>query len=49
MFASVRTHPSSRSLVKRGTQQPRIRSTFTMFATRNEVYSEFANAVLDEF
>jgi len=27
----------------------RIRSTFTMFATRNEVYSEFANAVLDEF
>lgn len=26
-----------------------IRSTFTMFATRNEVYSEFANAVLDEF
>lgn len=49
MFASVRTHPSSRYLVKRGTQQPRIRSTFTMFATRNEVYSEFANAVLDEF
>ena len=27
----------------------RIRSTFTMFATRNEVYSEFANAVLDDF
>lgn len=28
---------------------PRLRSTFTMFAIRNEVYSEFANAVLDEF
>lgn len=28
---------------------PRLRSTFTMFVTRNEVYSEFANAVLDEF
>ena len=24
MFASVRTHPSCRYLVKRGTQQPRI-------------------------
>lgn len=27
----------------------RIRSTFTMFATRNEVYSEFVSEVLDNF
>ena len=26
-----------------------IRFTFTMCATRREVYNEFANAVLDEF
>lgn len=26
-----------------------IRSTFTMFGTRNEVYSEFVSEVLDEF
>ena len=26
-----------------------IRSTFTMFATRNEVYSEFVSEVLDNF
>lgn len=27
----------------------RLRSTFTMFGTRNEVYSEFVSEVLDEF
>lgn len=40
MFASVRTHPSSRYLVKRGTQQSRI------FVSD---YSEFVSEVLENF
>lgn len=44
MFASVRTHPSSRCLVKRGRN-----NLVTMFATRNEVYSEFVSEALDNF
>lgn len=44
---SVCAHSPIESLI--GKERNRIRSTFTMSATRNEVYSEFANAVLDEF